>query len=180
VLATLLLYPLVGAFSRVSVRLFSKAAAPAQAVGFSTRSSLATLPVLMEEAEKTLGIRTEVAGLALPAAVSLFKYASPVVRITGTFFIASLFGVDLGLAEGFTLVLGIAALSFYSPGIPSGGLFVMAPLYQAFGLPLEGIGVLIALDIVPDMFITGSNVTANLAVTALLDREPIEGTADGS
>jgi Na+/H+-dicarboxylate symporter len=60
-------------------------------------------------------------------------------------------------------------LSFYSPGIPSGGLFVMAPLYQAFGLPLEGIGVLIALDIIPDMFITGANVTANLAVTAMVD-----------
>jgi len=69
------------------------------------------------------------------------------------------------------LVAGIGALSFYSPGIPSGGLFVMAPLYQAFGLPLEGIGILIALDIIPDMFITASNVTANLAVTAMLTPE---------
>ena len=168
-LATALLYPLVGMFSKTPIRLFAKAAAPAQAVGFSTRSSLATLPVLMEEAEKTLGIRPEVAGLALPAAVSLFKYASPVVRVTGTFFIANLFGVDLGLVEGAALVAGVGALSFYSPGIPSGGLFVMAPLYQAFGLPLEGIGVLIALDIIPDMFITGANVTANLAVTAMVD-----------
>lgn len=170
VLATLLLYPITAAFSRVSLRRFARGAAPAQAVGFSTRSSLATLPVMMEEAEKTLGIRPEVAGLALPAAVSLFKYASPVVRITGTFFIAALFGVELGLAETAALVAGIGALSFYSPGIPSGGLFVMAPLYQAFGLPLEGIGILIALDIVPDMFITGSNVTADLAVAALVDR----------
>ncbi|MBT3498581.1 MAG: cation:dicarboxylase symporter family transporter, partial [Gemmatimonadales bacterium] len=168
-LVTALLYPLVGMFSKTPIRLFAKAAAPAQAVGFSTRSSLATLPVLMEEAEKTLGIRPEVAGLALPAAVSLFKYASPVVRVTGTFFIANLFGVELGLVEGAALVAGIGVLSFYSPGIPSGGLFVMAPLYQAFGLPLEGIGVLIALDIIPDMFITGANVTANLAVTAMVD-----------
>ena len=89
---------------------------------------------------------------------------------TGTFFVAALFGVELGLTETVALVAGIAALSFYSPGIPSGGLFVMAPLYQAFGLPLEGIGILIALDIVPDMFITASNVTADLAVAALVDR----------
>ena len=170
-LATALLYPLVAVFSRTPLRVFAKGAAPAQAVGFSTRSSLATLPVLIEEAEKTLGLRPEVAGLALPAAVSLFKYASPVVRLTGTFFVAGLFGVELGLVEGAALVAGIGALSFYSPGIPSGGLFVMAPLYQAFGLPLEGIGVLIALDIVPDMFITGSNVTANLAVAAIVDRQ---------
>jgi Na+/H+-dicarboxylate symporter len=79
-----------------------------------------------------------------------------------------LFGVELGVLEAAAIAAGIGALSFYSPGIPSGGLFVMAPLYQAFGLPIEGIGILIALDIVPDMFITASNVTADLAVAAVL------------
>jgi proton glutamate symport protein len=169
-IVTAALYPLVGTLSRFSVHAFRKAAVPAQVVGFSTRSSLATLPVMMEEAEKTLGVRPEVAGLALPAAVSLFKYASPAVRVTGTFFVAGLFGVHLGVVEAAALVAGIGALSFYSPGIPSGALFVMAPLYQAFGLPLEGIGILIALDVIPDMFITASNVTADLAVAALVDR----------
>jgi proton glutamate symport protein len=173
VLATLALYPLVRVFARVSVGLFARATTPAQAVGFSTRSSLATLPVLMEEAESTLKLPPQVAGLALPAAVSVFKYASPVVRITGAFFVASLFGIELGFVESVSIVAGLAALSFYSPGIPSGGLFVMAPLYQAFGLPIEGIGILIALDIVPDMFITASNVTADLAVAAMLGKEEI-------
>lgn len=172
VIVSVLLYPLVALFSKTPLRVFAKAAAPAQAVGFSTRSSLATLPVLMEEAENTLGLRPEAVGLVLPAAVSIFKYSSPVARIAGTFFVAHLFGVELGLVESAAVAAGIGALSFYSPGIPSGGLFVMAPLYQAFGLPLEGIGVLIALDIVPDMFITVGNVTGNLAVTALVDREP--------
>jgi proton glutamate symport protein len=171
VVATVALYPLVRLFGRVSVRAFARAAIPAQAVGFSTRSSLATLPVLMEEAEATLKLPAEVAGLALPAAVSVFKYASPVVRITGAFFVASLFGIDLGFVEAAAVTAGLAALSFYSPGIPSGGLFVMAPLYQAFGLPIEGIGILIALDIVPDMFITASNVTADLAVATFLGGE---------
>lgn len=177
--AAALLYPLVGLFAGGSLRLFARGAAPAQAVGFSTRSSLATLPVLMEQAEHTLRLRPEVAGLVLPAAVSLFKYASPVVRVTGTLFVAGLFGVELGLVEGAAVVAGIGALSFYSPGIPSGGLFVMAPLYEAFGLPLEGIGVLIALDIVPDMFITGANVTANLAVASLVDHGAAEEVGAG-
>lgn len=167
-LATTILYPLVAVFSNTPVRQFAKAAAPAQAVGFSTRSSLATLPVMMEEAENTLGLAPQAGALVLPAAVSLFKYASPVVRITGTFFVAALFGVELGALETFSIVAGIGALSFYSPGIPSGGLFVMAPMYAAFGLPIEGIGILIALDIIPDMFITMSNVTADLAVAAIV------------
>ena len=175
VLATLLLYPLVALRSPFDLRTFARAAAPPQAVGFSTRSSLATLPVLLEEAEKSLRIPAEVAGLVLPTTVSVFKYASPVVRVSGTFFVAALFGVELAPLEAATLVAGIGALSFYSPGVPSGGLFVMAPLYQAFGLPLEGIGILIALDVVPDMFITASNVTADLAVAAILTDAPVEG-----
>lgn len=170
-IATVGLYPLVGIFGGVSLRRFARACAPVQAVGFSTRSSLASLPVMMEEAEQTLELPDQVAGLVLPAAVSVFKYSSPVVRVTGTFFVASLFGVQLGLVEGATLVAGLGALSFYSPGIPSGGLFVMAPLYQAFGLPIEGIGILIALDIIPDMLITTSNVTADMAVAAILARD---------
>ncbi len=175
VLVTTALYPMVRAFGGVPVTSFARAAAPAQAVGFSTRSSLATLPVMMEAANDALRLPTHVSGLVLPAAVSLLKYASPVVRITGTFFVAGLFGVSLGPVEWAAIVAGIGALSFYSPGIPSGGLFVMAPLYQAFGLPLEGIGILIALDIVPDMFITASNVTADLAVATVLGED--EGEA---
>ena len=164
------LYPLVRLVAGVGIREFARAVAPAQAVGFSTRSSLATLPVMIEAAEDELQLPVEVSGLVLPASVSLLKYASPVVRITGTWFVALLFGVSLGPLEWAAIVAGIGALSFYSPGIPSGGLFVMAPLYQAFGLPLEGIGILIALDIIPDMFITAANVTADLAVGALLGR----------
>jgi len=182
--ATLALYPLVAVFGRVPVLRFARACAPAQAVGFSTRSSLASLPVMIEEAERTLRLPDHVTGLVLPAAVSLFKYASPVVRVAGTFFVASLYGVDLGPTESVALVAGIGALSFYSPGIPSGGLFVMAPLYQAFGLPLEGIGILIALDIVPDMFITTANVTADLAVATIVaagaDPSPEADDAGGS
>jgi len=171
-LATLLLYPLVAMLSGTTARRFAKAAAPAQAVGFSTRSSLATLPVMMEEAEQTLRLPPQAGALVLPAAVSVFKYASPIVRITGTFFVAALFGIELGVIESAAIVAGIGALSFYSPGIPSGGLFVMAPLYAAFGLPIEGIGILIALDIVPDMFITLANVTADLAVATIVAGRP--------
>ena len=68
-------------------------------------------------------------------------------------------------------VLGwITALSFYSPGIPSGGLFIMTPVYMALGLPVEGIGLLIALDMIPDMFITTANVTADMTVAVVLGR----------
>jgi Na+/H+-dicarboxylate symporter len=166
--ATLATYPLVKIFGGFSMGQFARACAPAQAVGFSTRSSLASLPPMLEEAERTLHLKPEVTGLVLPAAVSVFKYASPMSRIVGTFFVASLFGVELGPIEIGALAAGMGVLSFYSPGIPSGGLFVVAPLWMAFGLPMEGIGILIALDLIPDMILTVANVTGDMAVAAIV------------
>lgn len=168
VVATVALYPLVRIVGGIPLRRFARACAPAQAVGFSTRSSLSTLPILLEEAERTLRLPAHVSGLVLPAAVSVFKYGSPMTRIAGTYLVASLYGVELGAAEWAALSAFLGVLSFYSPGIPSGGLFVMAPIYQAFGLPLEGIGLLIALDVIPDMLLTTANVTANMAVASLV------------
>jgi proton glutamate symport protein len=169
IVATLAAYLLARTFGGISMGLFAKACLPAQAVGLSTRSSLAALPLMLEEAEHTLKLKPEVSGLVLPVAVSIFKYASPISRIAGTFFVASLFGVDLSPLEIAALSAGMGALSFYSPGIPSGGLFVMAPLWMAFGLPIEGVGILIALDLIPDLVLTVANVTGNMAVAVLVD-----------
>ncbi len=173
--AAVALYPLVRVVGGIPLGRFARACAPAQAVGFSTRSSLASLPAMLEEAESTLQLRPEISGLVLPAAVSVFKYASPISRIVGTFFVASLFGIDLGPVQIGALAAGMGVLSFYSPGIPSGGLFVVAPLWMQFGLPMEGIGILIALDLIPDMILTVANVTGDMAVAILVGRERAAG-----
>jgi proton glutamate symport protein len=183
VVAIAALYLLAALAGGVPLRRFARAAAPAQAVAFSTRSSLASLPALVEGAERGLGLPAHVTGLVLPAAVSVLKFASPIVRIAGTLFVARLYGIELGPGELAAVAAAVAALSFYSPGIPSGGLFVLAPVYLEFGLPVEGIALLIALDIIPDMFLTTANVTADLAVAAIVGRggggaraEPAVGT----
>ena len=85
-------------------------------------------------------------------------------------FVAHLYGIDLGFVGIATITAAIAGLSFYSPGVPSGGLFVMTPIYVALNLPIEGIGLMIALDLIPDMFITTGNVTADLTVATILGR----------
>ena len=168
--ALLLLYPIASVVGRLDVKDFAKASAPAQAVGFSTRSSLAALPAQFEAA-RDLGLCTTTTGLVLPVAVSLFKFATPIGRTAGTYFIAKLYGIDLGPVEILVIAGAVGLLSFYSPGIPSGALLVMTPVYIALGLPVQGIGILIALDLVVDMFITMSNVTANITVVAVLSRD---------
>jgi Na+/H+-dicarboxylate symporter len=150
------------------IKKFAKTMAPVQVIGFGTRSSLAALPATIAASE-ILGVSQKTAGIVLPAAVTLFKFASPLARTAGTYFIAALYGIDLSVYEFIVIAVAIGLLSFYSPGIPSGGLLIMTPVYLALGLPVEGIGLLIAIDLIVDMFITVANVTANMAVTMMLD-----------
>jgi len=164
------LYPIVVVFGGVPLRQFARACAPGQAVGFSTRSSLAALPALLDTAERDLGLPNQVSGVVLPLAVSLFKFASPAARMTGTLFVARLYGIDLNVGEIAVIAAAVAALTFYSPGIPSGGLFILTPIYIALNLPVEGVGLLIALDMIPDMFITTANVTGNMSVAVFVSR----------
>lgn len=170
VLLTLLLYVLIVFTTPLKVGAFTRALAPVQIIGFSTRSSLAALPATYT-ATAALGVAPKVSGLVLPIAVTLFKFASPVGRISGTYFIAMLYGIELDFATMAIIAGAIGLFSFYSPGIPSGGLLIMAPVYLSLGLPVEGIGLLIAVDLIVDMFITASNVTANVVVAALAQQE---------
>jgi len=167
---TLLLYPTAAILGRIPLVQFTKIVAPVQVIGFSTRSSLAALPATFA-ATKALDISDKVAGVVLPIAVSLFKFSSPIARTAGTYFVAHIYGIELHFFELFVIAAAIGLFSFYSPGIPSGGLLIMAPVYVSLGLPVAGIGILIAIDLIVDMFITASNVTANITAAALLSRD---------
>lgn len=167
---TLALYPLAIYLGGMSLREFARALAPAQIIGFSARSSLAALPASFAATE-ALGISSKVSGVVLPIAVTLFKFASPIGRTAGTYFVASLYGIDLTIYELFIVAAAIGLFSFYSPAIPSGGLLIMAPVYISLGLPVQGIGILIAIDLIVDMFITAANVSANVTVAAIISNK---------
>ena len=164
------LYPAAVLIGRIPLGQFARAMIPPQTIGFSTRSSLASLPAMLDAANDDLKLPEKVTAIVLPVAVALLKYASPTARITGTLFIARLYGIELGVMEIGAITAAIAVLSFYSPGLPSSGLLIVTPIYIAFGLPVEGVGLLIALDVVVDMFITASNVTADVTVAVLIAR----------
>jgi len=98
VLAVVVLYLLAVVIGRMPLASFARACAPAQVVGFSTKSSLASLPAMFAAAEG-LKFSPAVTGFVLPIAVSIFKFASPIGRACGTYFIARLYGIELGPTE---------------------------------------------------------------------------------
>jgi proton glutamate symport protein len=111
-----------------------------------------------------------VAGFLLPLAVSVFKAALPISITVGALFIARLYGIGLSVADVATLVLSAVLLSFSTPGIPSGSTLMMVPIFLSIGLPAEGVAILIAVDLVPDVFKTIAHVTSDMTAVAVVHR----------
>jgi Na+/H+-dicarboxylate symporter len=171
---TLVLYLLVAFWGHLPLRRFAAAIAPVQVVAASTQSSLATLPAMIECARSNLGVEPRVAHLVLPLAVAVFRYTSPIGNLAVCFFIAALYGFEPGLLQVVTAVGVAFVVSVAAVGLPGQVSFItsIAPICLALGLPVELLGILIAVEIIPDIFRTIGNVTADLAVTMLLRPEP--------
>lgn len=166
----LLLYGVVAIAARMSPRRFASAALPAQAVGFSSRSSLAALPAMVAAVGETLSLGPRASGFALPLAVSLFRINVPIAWVVGLAFLGKLYGVEMDTGAMVMLVFTATLLSFSVPGLPSASLFLLSPVLVQNGIPAEGVGILIALDAIPDMFKTLANVTGHLASAAIVAR----------
>ena len=175
IVVVLLIYPIVAVFGGVSIGRFARAALPAQLIAFSSSSSIASLPALIESGERGLGLPNRITGFVLPLAVSTFKLAAPVSWTIGALFVGWFYGIPLHAREMATVAFAAVFMAFAAPGVPRGAFIMLTPLFVAIGLPAEGIGILIAVDALPDTFATVLNVTGDLAAAALVaygDRRP--------
>ena len=164
---TVLLYPVVVLAGRVPLRRFIAAAAPAQALAAGSRSSLAALPLMISAARERLGLGEAASGFVLPLAVSIFRVNVPMAWVVGVVFLGKLYGIPVSEGALLGLVLTSTLLSFSVPGIPSASLFLLSPVLVDLGLPAAGVGILIAVDVLPDMFKTLANVTSQLTAAVL-------------
>lgn len=177
---TLALYPIVAIIGRISPLKFASAALAAQAVAFSARSSLASLPAQIAGARDKLKLSATSTGFVLPLAVSVFRVNVPIAWVVGVLFLGKLYGIPVTEGQLVMLVITSTLISFSVPGIPSASLFLLAPVLVQNGLPAEGVGILIAVDAIPDMFKTLVNVTAHMTSATLLARAEGGATNGGS
>ena len=172
ILVTLLLYLVASVVARENLRRFASALLPVQLIAGSTQSSLASLPSMIDSARNRLGYPAALTSLMLPMAVSLFRVTSPAQYIAVASFIAWLYGIDLGFSQYAVAVLLAAAISMGSTGLPGQANFLTnnLPVTQSLGLPVEPLGVLLAMDTIPDVFCTVGNVTGHMTATAVIAR----------
>ena len=153
--------------ARLSLRDFARVWAPAQAVAFSSRSSMVSLPAMIEAAE-TMRQPMIIRSFLLPLAVAVFRTGGAIYLPIAALFVARLYGVELGAAQLIAITLTSVVTTFSTPSIPSGTIVIMVPVLMSANLPVAGIGVLMAVDVLPDMFRTITSVTGDLTVAAIL------------
>jgi proton glutamate symport protein len=147
---------------------FARAAAPGQAVALSARASLAALPAMIEGAER-IRIAPAIRSFFLPLAASVFRMGTAVWIPIAVLFLARLYGVTLGPPQFLSVLILTPLLTYSVPSIPAGSLLISAPALSAAGLPLEGLGILLAVDTIPDMVRTALNVTGHMTVATILN-----------
>ncbi len=150
---------------------FLRAAIPAQAVAISTQSSLASLPTMVE-GSRQLGVGARTTDIVLPIAVAIFRATSPAMNMAVALYVAYLMGVELGPQE---IAIGIAVAAITTLGsvsLPGTISFIVsiAPICLAMGVPIEPLGLLIAIETFPDIMRTVGNVTMDIAVAGTVAR----------
>ena len=171
VLVTLSAYPLAMTFGRLGLGVFAKTLIPPQAVAISTRSSLASLPAMLTAARQ-LRIRDEVADVTLPISVALFRATGPAMNTAVAFYVAHWLGLEPSLGQMIAATAVGALMSYGAVSLPGEVSYIssIAPIALALGVPIAPLGLLVAVEMIPDIFRTIGNVTMDVAVTAVVDR----------
>jgi proton glutamate symport protein len=171
ILVTLWAYPIGAIWGRAGFGTFSKAMIAPQSVAISTRSSLASLPAMLAAA-RVIGVRDQVADVTLPLSVALFRATGPAMNTAVAFYVAHWLGYEPTMTQIIAATAVGAVMSYGAISLPGEVSFIssIAPIAMALGVPIAPLALLVAVEMVPDIFRTLGNVSMDVAVTTAVDR----------
>ncbi len=151
--------------------------APALGTAWSTASSSATLPVTLECAEDRNGVSRRAGLFVLPLGATINMDGTALYEAVAAIFIAQASGIQLHFGQQVIIIITATLAAIGAAGIPQAGLVTMVIVLKAVGLPLEGIGLILAVDWFLDRFRTAVNVWGDSVGAAVVDRYFPEGAA---
>ncbi len=172
---TLLYLPLLVFFARVSPVKFVAATFGAASLAFSTTSTVAALPVTLEEVKGNLGVSDPVADLVLPLGASMYRAGSALFQGAAIVFLAHLFEVPFPMTALGGAILATFLVSLTVAPVPSSGVMTLAPALDVVGIPISGLAILLGIDRIPDMFRSTTNLLGQVTASVLVDRWVGEG-----
>ena len=168
-------------FARYSPLKFIQDMFSAVATAFSTASSAATLPVTIECLEENTGVPNKIAGFVLPLGATINMDGTALYEAVAAMFIAQAYGIELSLLQQLIIMMTATLASIGAAAIPGAGLVTMVIVLRAVGLPLEGIGMVLAVDRLLDMCRTAVNVwgdSCGAAIIAHMEGEKFHRSTD--
>ncbi len=171
--------PAVRLLGKMSPIFFHKSTLGTSAIGFGTTSSLASLPVMLEEAEDNLKLSKEVYPLILSLLAPLNKAGSALFQAASVVFLAALFEVPLPVAGMGALIVAVFLVALTVAPVPSAGVVTLAPALDAVGVPLAGLAILFGIDRIPDMFRSFVNITGHMVWAVVVEELTFGRTGPG-
>ncbi len=168
IMKALVLLPLVRFVGGMPAGRFIRGTVGTYTVGFSTTTSVGTLPMMLQEAEK-LGLSRSSYRLILPLAASINRPGSALFQGAALVFLAAMYGVPLGPAPVAAAVLATFLAAMTVAPVPSASIVSLVPVLNVVGVPLAGLGILLGIDRVPDVFRSAANVIGHMAATTTVD-----------
>jgi Na+/H+-dicarboxylate symporter len=171
IVVTLACYPMAMIWARLSPAEFSRGLVAPTAVAISTRSSLASLPAMLASV-KLMRARDEVADVTLPISVALFRATGPAMNTAVAFYVAHWIGFEPSIAQMIAATAVGAVMSYGAVSLPGEVSFIssIAPIALALGVPIAPLALLVAVEMIPDIFRTVGNVWHDVTVTMIVDR----------
>lgn len=164
-------YPvLLRLFGKLNPLPFFRKMLPAMLFAFSTSSSNASIPVVLDIVEEKLGVKNRVASFIIPLGATVNMDGTAIMQGVATVFIANAYGIPLGLGDFLIVILTATLASVGTAGIPSVGLITLTMVLQQVGLPIEGIALIIGVDRLLDMTRTAINVAGDATVACIVGR----------
>ncbi len=168
---SLILLPLIlFLLGRVNPLKHYRAISTPMLTAFTTASSNATLPLSMEAVEHKCGVSNRITSFTLPLGATINMNGTALYECVAAMFIAQAYGIDLSLTQQIIVVFTALLAAIGSAGVPMAGLVMMTIVLSAVGLPLEGIGLILAVDRILDMFRTTVNVLGDTCGAVVVAR----------
>lgn len=171
--------PLVRFVGGKGVAEFASGVVGTYTIGFSTTSSVASLPVMFEDADN-LGVSPTVSSLVLSLGAAINRAGSALFQAAAVVLLAALSGIPLSAATlagagmvGFLVAMSVAP-------VPSASIVTLAPILEAAGVPVTGLGILLGIDRIPDMFRSATNITGHVACAVVVEGVAGASPADGA
>lgn len=161
---------LLRVYAKESPVAFLKKILAPMTLAFSTSSSAACIPLSLKTLKEEFNVEEKISSFTIPLGATINMDGTAIMQGVATVFIAQLYNIHLTTNDYFMVVLTAVLASIGTAGVPGVGTIMLSMVLSQVGLPLEGIGMILAVDRIVDMGRTTVNITGDLVCSVIIDR----------